>query len=170
MLILIFYICIFLGKKYILKVKHPMAKRKSTKNFGAYIDRTIKIIRQNYLKAFKEINVDLTTEQWVLLDSLYESDGVSQNELANGSFKNAPTVSRIVDLLCKKGLTERKRFENDKRRYKVFLTKKGKDTYKKTKPVVVKLRKKGWKNLSDEDYDFFLKIMNQIFENFEEKK
>lgn len=147
-----------------------MAKRQSAKNFGAYIDRTIKIIRQNYLKAFKEIDVDLTTEQWVLLDSLYESDGISQNELANGSFKNAPTVSRIVDLLCKKGLTERKRFESDKRRYKVFLTKKGKDTYKKTKPVVVKLRKKGWKNLTDEDYDFFLKIMNQIFENFEEKK
>ena len=138
-----------------------MAKKQSTKNFGAYIDRTIKIIRQNYLKAFKEIEVDLTTEQWVLLDSLYEEDGISQNELANGSFKNAPTVSRIVDLL---------RFENDKRRYKVFLTKKGKDTYKKTKPVVVKLRKKGWKNLSDEDYDFFLRIMNQIFENFEDKK
>jgi len=101
---------------------------------------------------------------------LYETDGISQNELANGSFKNAPTVSRIVDLLCKKGLTERKRFANDKRRYKVFLTKKGKDTYTKTKPVVVKLRRKGWKNLSNEDYDFFLRIMNQIFENFEEKK
>ena len=147
-----------------------MAKKKNTKNFGAYIDRTIKIIRQNYLKAFKEIDVDLTTEQWVLLDSLYDSDGVSQNELANESFKNAPTVSRIVDLLCKKGMTERKRFESDKRRYKVFLTKKGKDTYKKTKPQVLKLRKKGWKNLTDEDYDFFLKIMNQIFENFEEIK
>ena len=147
-----------------------MVKRQNTKNFGAYIDRTIKIIRQNYLKAFKEINVDLTTEQWVLLDSLYETDGISQNELANGSFKNAPTVSRIVDLLCKKGLTERKRFANDKRRYKVFLTKKGKDTYTKTKPVVVKLWRKGWKNLSNEDYDFFLRIMNQIFENFEEKK
>ena len=147
-----------------------MVKRQNTKNFGAYIDRTIKIIRKNYLKAFKEINVDLTTEQWVLLDSLYETDGISQNELANGSFKNAPTVSRIVDLLCKKGLTERKRFANDKRRYKVFLTKKGKDTYIKTKPVVVKLRRKGWKNLSNEDYDFFLRIMNQIFENFEEKK
>lgn len=147
-----------------------MAKRQNAKNFGAYIDRTIKIIRQNYLKAFKEIDVDLTTEQWVLLDSLYDSDGVSQNDLANGSFKNAPTVSRIVDLLCKKGLTERKRFENDKRRYKVFLTKKGKDTYKRTKPVVLKLRKQGWKNLSDEDYDDFLRIMNQIFENFEDKK
>jgi DNA-binding MarR family transcriptional regulator len=147
-----------------------MAKKQSIKNFGAYIDRTIKIIRQNYLKAFKEVDVDLTTEQWVLLDSLYQADGISQNELANGSFKNAPTVSRIVDLLCKKGLTERKRFETDKRRYKVYLTNKGKDTYIKTKPVVVKLRKKGWKNLSDEDYDFFLRIMNQIFKNFEETK
>ncbi|MCR9287150.1 MAG: MarR family transcriptional regulator [Bacteroidetes bacterium] len=141
-----------------------------TKNFGAYIDRTIKVIKQNYLQAFKEIDVDLTTEQWVILDSLYQENGVSQTDLASGSFKNAPTVSRIIDLLCKKGLTERQRFENDRRRHKIFLTQKGKMTYEKAYPIVVGLREKGWQNLSDEDYGHFLRIMNQIFQNFEVKE
>ncbi|MEZ4955564.1 MAG: MarR family winged helix-turn-helix transcriptional regulator [Saprospiraceae bacterium] len=139
-----------------------------SKNFGAIIDRTLKIIKANYQKAFIEVGVDLTTEQWVLMDSLFKNNGISQNDLANGSFKNAPTVSRILDLMCKKGLTERRRFENDRRRYKIFLTQFGEETYKKALPVVIDLRLKGWKNLSEEDYQHFTRIMDQVFSNFEQ--
>lgn len=139
-----------------------------SKNFGAIIDRTLKIIKANYQKAFIEVGVDLTTEQWVLMDSLHKNNGISQNDLANGSFKNAPTVSRILDLMCKKGLTERRRFENDRRRYKIFLTQFGEETYKKALPVVVNLRLKGWKNLSEEDYQHFTRIMDQVFTNFDQ--
>lgn len=138
------------------------------KNFGQYIDRTLRIIKLNYLKAFKDAGVNITAEQWVLLDTLYKKNGISQTDLANGSFKNAPTVSRIIDLLCKKGLTERQRFENDRRRYKIFLTDHGKACYEKIIPRVLELRAQGWTNLSDEDYAQFLRIMNQIFDNFDQ--
>ena len=136
------------------------------KDFGSYIDRTLKQIKLSYLQVFKEIGVDITTEQWVILDNLYKNNGLSQTDLANGSFKNAPTVSRIIDLLCKKGLTERQRFPNDRRRYKIYLTAKGKATYEKALPAVIDLRKQGWDNLSDDDYQDFQRIMNQILENF----
>lgn len=145
-----------------------MAKKQSTKNFGAYIDRTIKIIRHNYTRAFKKIGVDITTEQWVILDSLYHNDGLSQNELASKSFKNAPTVSRIIDLLCKKEYTKRMPSPFDKRKHLIFLTKDGQTIYEKIFPVVEDLRRQGWKNLDDQDYEDFLRIMNQIFLNFEE--
>ena len=145
-----------------------MPNQSNPKNFGATIDRTLKIIKANYQKAFNEVGVDITTEQWVLLDTLYQNNGISQNDLANGSFKNAPTVSRIIDLLCKKGLTERHRFENDRRRYKIFLTPLGNEIYKKALPIVIDLRAKGWKNLSEKDYLDFNRIMDQIFLNFEQ--
>ena len=144
-----------------------MAKRKNKKIFGTLIDRNMKIIRNNYLKVFKEIGLDITTEQWVLMDCLYQQNGMSQTELANGSFKNAPTVSRIIDLLCKKELTERQRFDNDRRRYKVFLTQKGKTAYEKALTAVEKLRKQGWKKLTNEDYDNFVRMMNQIYQNYD---
>ncbi len=137
-----------------------------TKNFGAYLDRTLKLIRQSYLQTFKEMGVNLTTEQWVLLDELYQNDGISQNELATKSFKNAPTVSRIIDLMCQKGLTERQRFDHDRRRYRIFLTTKGRSTYHLLKPAVDELREKGWNGLTDDDYQHFLRIMNQLFDNF----
>lgn len=144
-----------------------MAQKEEAKIFGTFIDRNMKLIKNNYLKVFKEIGVDITTEQWVLMDCLYQQNGMSQTELATDSFKNAPTVSRIIDLLCKKEFTERQRFDNDRRRYKIFLTKKGKKVYEKAYPHVVELRKKGWNELTDEDYSTFLRIMNQIYSNYE---
>lgn len=146
-----------------------MANDWENKKYGAYIDRTMKIIKLNYLQAFKAVGVDVTPEQWVLVDSLYQQNGVSQTDLANGIFKNAPTVSRIIDLLCKKGITERRRFANDRRRYKIFLTEKGKKVYEKALPKVLELREQGWQNLSEEDYETFLRIINQVFNNFEQE-
>lgn len=134
--------------------------------FGSYIDRTMKIIRQHYMQAFRDMDVDITTEQWVIIDSLFHNDGQSQTELADGSFKNMATVSRIVDLTCNKGYTRRVRSKTDKRRYRVFITEKGKRIYHQLKPTVDDLRKKGWKGLSESDYQDFLRIMNTIFENF----
>lgn len=144
-------------------------KKQTTKNFGTYIDRNYKVIRGSFLQVFKDAGVDITTEQWVLIDCLYKQNGISQNELATESFKDAPTVSRIVDLLCKKELTERKRAEDDRRRHKVFLTKKGKAAYEKLLPKVLDLRQKGWEGLSESDYQTFLKVMNQIFDNISRK-
>ena len=135
---------------------------------GTYIDRTMKIIRLNYLQAFKEAGVDVTTEQWVILDKLYDNNGQSQTDLANDTFKNAATVSRIIDLLCKKDLIERQRFANDRRRYKIFLTNKGKAMVKQLRPIVFDLRKKGWNKLSESDFHEFMRIINQIYSNFEE--
>lgn len=131
------------------------------------MDKALKTIKLRYLKAFKELGLDFTAEQWVILDVLHQKGGVSQTELANGSFKDAPTVSRIVDLLVKKGLVERERYANDRRKYKVFLTTKGETDYKTALSAVLRLREQGWKGLSEEDYDTYLRIMNRILQNFE---
>ncbi len=140
---------------------------KKVKPFGTYIDRNYRLIRLRFLQAFKKAGVDITTEQWVLMDLLMQENGLSQNELAARSFKDAPTVSRIIDLLCKKEFTERRKAENDKRRHDIFITKNGKEVYNKILPIVHELREKGWEGLSDEDYQTFLRIMNQVFGNFE---
>ena len=76
---------------------------KDSKYFGTYIERNFKVIKNTFLQAFKEKGINVTTEQWVILDLLYQKDGISQTELANKSDKDAPTTSRIIDLMCKKG-------------------------------------------------------------------
>ncbi len=135
-------------------------------NFGALIDRTLRVIKQQLLQVFKELDVDVTTEQWVLISLLAKNDGIPQTELGNGGFKNAPTTSRIVELLRKKGLVTKEQSEYDKRQYLVFLTEKGKLLHEKTYPKVLEFRQKGWNGLSLYEYEILEKILNKVFDNF----
>lgn len=137
------------------------------KNFGGPMSLTVKKIQLVYNRAFKQAGLNITADQMRVLIVLNEKNGLSQTELADGSAKNAPTLSRIIDLLCNKGLTERQRFANDRRRYKVFLTNKGKQIVKQALPIVQQLRANGWQGLNNNDFQHFIKVINQLNKNFE---
>ena len=144
-----------------------MTKNSNAKRIGYYLERTTRIVKLSYLKALKENGIDITPEQWVILDSLYNEDGQSQKDLANGSFKNAPTISRILDILEEKGFIQRKASSDDRRKFKIFLTVSGVEIVEKSQSIVKEMRERGWNALSEEDYDDFTRILNQIFKNYE---
>lgn len=137
-------------------------------NVGTLLDRTTRLLKAHFLRAFKDAGVDLTPEQWVLLDHLHKAGASSQTDLANGTFKDAPTVSRIIDKLAKKGLAERTRFPNDRRRYQVALTEKGEEVHAQLLPKVEALRVQAWSGLSEKDYDNLTRVLDRIRDNFPE--
>lgn len=141
----------------------------ANKNVGTYLDRTLKLVKQHYLRAFRAAGADISTEQWVIIDQLYKENGLSQTDLANGSYKNAPTVSRIIDLLCSKGLTERQRFAGDRRRYKIFLTDAGRKLHEELLPAVLELREQTWQGLSESDWANLKHILGKVMDNFSEE-
>jgi len=130
------------------------------------IDTTIKKIRNALQKQLTEAGFDLTVDQWVLIDHIFRKQGISQNELAELTFKDPPTVTRIIDLLEKKALVERGPAAGDRRKFNLFLTKSGESTYKKAFPIVADIRRKGWGSLNDSDYKHFVRIMDSIYQNF----
>jgi DNA-binding MarR family transcriptional regulator len=131
------------------------------------IDTTIKKIRQGLQKKLDDHNVDLTVDQWVLLDHIfrYEANGISQNELAEMTVKDAPTVTRIIDLLVKKGLAERTMAENDRRKFNITLTDAGRNKFSEAYPIVAEVRRKGWGDLNEDDYQTFVRILDSIYSN-----
>jgi len=141
---------------------------KKEKNFGGPMSVTFKNIQLAYNRSFKSAGLNITADQWRILNLLHADDGVPQISLCEGSLKNAGTVSRIIDLLCQKKLTKRKRSAEDKRVFNVHLTSKGKLTIEKALPLVQELRSRGWKGLTNKDYSSFMKILNKLSENFEQ--
>jgi len=139
----------------------------ASKQVGYYLERTTRQVKLAFTQAFLAEGIDLTPEQWVILDHLMTTNGVSQTELAGKSYKNAPTVSRILDVLARKGYVERQRFDNDRRRYKIYLTESGRQVAEQALPIAVRLRTQGWSNLNDEDYDHFIRIVETVFSNFD---
>jgi len=82
------------------------------------------------------------------------------------TLKDAPTFTRIIDLLCKKKLVERNQYNVDRRRLNINLITKGKKKVEEVSPIVLEMREKGWQNLSDEDYTTMIRILDTIYTNF----
>ncbi|MEO9484978.1 MAG: MarR family transcriptional regulator [Ekhidna sp.] len=138
------------------------------KELGSFIDRTYKVVRQDLINRFKLAKVDITPEQWVILSKLSERD-MYQTELACNSFRDKPTVSRIVDLLVKKGLVERTRDTMDGRKFHVSITKNGELLVQKASPAVEDSRKLGWTNLTDNEYQVLIATLDKVFTNYSER-
>lgn len=136
--------------------------------YNAYsflLDRTARRVKQYAQQRFKELGFNITVDQWLVLKHLSEHDEMKQNELAGLIFKDNPTLTRIVDLLCKKGLTERKLHPGDRRSFIVTLTKQGQKKVDQLKPKVKDIRTKAWEGLTERDFNQFKKILDTIYKN-----
>ena len=140
----------------------------SYNNVGTLLDRTTRLLKHRFQQAFKAAGFELTPEQWVLLDHLCRTGSASQTDIANGTFKDPPTVSRILDKLVAKGYAERTRFPNDRRRYQVAATAAGAATHQRLLPEVEQLRVQTWEGLAERDYEELTRILATIRGNFEE--
>ena len=136
-------------------------------HYGFLIEITAKRIKQTLQKEFNAHKIDLTVDQWVVLDQLRQHTGISQNRLAENVFKDAPTVTRIVDLLCKKDLIERKSDQSDRRKFSLCMKEAGHEIVKLAEPVVLKTRKAGWVGLAGQDYEELVRILTIINQNFD---
>lgn len=134
---------------------------------GFVIERTAKRMKQACQQYLNQAGIDLTVDQWVILQELDQFDGQGQIELARKTFKDAPTVTRIIDLLCQKGLTQRIVAPDDRRKFHIFLTPQGKSTIVEVLPAVREFRIKAYENLNDAEMDLLNDIMDRIFENLQ---
>ena len=140
----------------------------TTEKFSTYsflLERTARRIKQYAQQRFNIENFDITVDQWLVLKNLRNSNDLNQSELAELTGKDHPTLTRIIDLLCKKGLTERRMDTDDRRSFIIHLTKKGEDNVANWSPKVAEIRMKAWENLSEDDYENLKRILNTIYNN-----
>ncbi|WP_375583436.1 MarR family winged helix-turn-helix transcriptional regulator [Cyclobacterium xiamenense] len=136
--------------------------------YSFLLDRTARKVKQYAQQKFKLNAFDITVDQWLVMKNLEENDRLSQTELAHLVFKDQPTLTRIVDLLCKKGYVERIPHPQDRRSYRLHLTSSGKEKVAELKPQIALIRQKAWENLTEKDFEEFKRILNTIYGNLAE--
>ncbi|MCQ6959628.1 MarR family winged helix-turn-helix transcriptional regulator [Mucilaginibacter aquariorum] len=140
------------------------------KKFDSYsylLDRTARRVKGYAQQRFASGNFDITIDQWLILKSLDDDRYLKQKELAELTGKDTPTLTRIIDLLCKKGLTERVMHKDDRRSFTVHLTEAGKAKLLELSPKISEIRMKAWENLTEQDYEQLKMILNKIYQNLE---
>jgi DNA-binding MarR family transcriptional regulator len=58
-------------------------------------------IARRLQKNFKQSGVDITIEQWSVLYHLWKQNGLSQQQLGDATFRDKPSITRLVDNLGK---------------------------------------------------------------------
>jgi DNA-binding MarR family transcriptional regulator len=134
-------------------------------SYSFLLDRTARRVKQYAQQKFKEMDLNVTVDQWLVLKQLYENESMKQNELAELLSKDNPTLTRIIDLLCEKQLTVRKAHPNDRRCFQVALTRQGKTKVEQMRPKIKKIRLKAWEGLSADDFAHFRKVLDTIYSN-----
>ena len=129
------------------------------------LERTVRQFRKFSKEQLGKRGVEISSEQWVILKRVSEQEGINQKEIANLTYKDPASVTRMVDLMAKKGWIERQPIEGDRRAYGLHLTKAGKDFVKKMIPAAQELRAMGLSGISQKELENLKKTLNKIYEN-----
>ena len=89
---------------------------------GFIIHRLDSTLSSGLQRTFLARGLDLTPEQWGILNILWSEEGLHQSELAVRSSKDRHNIARILQLMEKSGWIERHPDQRDKRRANVFLS------------------------------------------------
>lgn len=131
------------------------------------LERTVRRFRKFSQREFTKREIDLSGEQWVVVKRVHESPGITQTEIANSTYKDPASVTRMIDILEKKEFVVRTAEEGDRRACSINLTVKGQKYVDEVLPLAAEMRKFGMRNVSNQDKETFIKVLNKIYENLE---
>lgn len=129
---------------------------------GFIINRTSKLMTELLHESFKASNQKVTPEQWIVLDELWRNDGLTQLEIAQASFRQQTSTSRILDNLVKRDLVFRAPNPQDKRSNLIYLTDKGKGLQKSLIKMVKQTMHEAVSDIDEADLERCLQVLNSI--------
>ena len=122
-------------------------------------------INRRLYRVFRTQGIEVTPEQWTVMYYLWTRDGVTQQELCNLTFKDKPSMTRLIDHLEKLNCVERIPSKRDRRINIIKLTEKGRELENITKPVVLNVIQEALSNLTRDDIDTACRVLISIFDN-----
>ena len=122
-------------------------------------------IARRLQKNFKEALLDITIEQWSVLYHLWKQDGQSQQQLCEATFRDKPSITRLVDNLEKAKLVKRVASKNDRRSNLIFLTNDAKNLEQKTMEVANRTLNESLQGVSNEQIETAKIVLQMVYDN-----
>lgn len=122
-------------------------------------------IARRLQKKFNQAGLNLTIEQWSVLYQLWKHDGTSQQELCTRTFRDKPSITRLVDNLEKLQLVKRVPSEADRRINLVYLTKAGMRLEEQTMTLAEQTLNEALTGIPSEQVNLCKEILQQVYDN-----
>ena len=132
-------------------------------NYQIY--RIARLLRYKFQHDMRMVGLDITQEQYFILFQLWQKDGQYQAELADDLFGDTPNITRILDVMEKKGFINRRSDPGDRRKYRIFLAERGREVHKLYRIHAPKSRVLDYRALNDNDLNELKRILKTIENN-----
>ena len=125
-------------------------------------------INRMMYRNFRKEGLDITPEQWTVLSFLWQEDGVTQQKLCDATFKDKPSMTRLIDNLVKQDYVYRKASISDRRSNLIYLTQKGYSIKEKANIAVYNTTESALQGVNSENFAQVRNILRVIFGNIQE--
>lgn len=108
-----------------------------------------------------------TFPQWRYLRELWEEDGLSQRELSDRVGRQAATTVTALRILKRGGLIRIAVAPGDRRKRRVFLTKKGRALNETMTPIIIEIENAVLQNVAERDLATFKRTLARMQDNID---
>lgn len=116
----------------------------------------------------KKLNANgqnITIEQWSVLYHLWKQDGLSQQELCNATFRDKPSITRLVDNLERSGLVKRVASDTDRRINRIYLTKQAQKLQEQTMELAEETLNEALAGVPADKIEMCKEVLQIVYDN-----
>ena len=124
-------------------------------------------LKKSIAAVFKSEEINLTAEQFLVMDTLWNQGEMTQQNIAYIIQKDKNSVTQFIDKLEEKGLVQRVVDAGDRRVNKIKLSEAGMAMKDRTKKVAIGAINDILDGISEEDLKVFVKVLNKSCDNIE---
>jgi DNA-binding MarR family transcriptional regulator len=122
-------------------------------------------IARRLQKNFKQAGVEITIEQWSVLYHLWKEDGMSQQQLCDATFRDKPSITRLVDNLEKLKLVNRVASKDDRRINMIYLTPEAQELQEKSMEVANQTLNEALQGVTHGQVEIAKEVLQMVYEN-----
>ncbi len=122
-------------------------------------------IARRLQKNFKQSGLDITIEQWSILYHLWKEEGQSQQQLGDATFRDKPSITRLVDNLEKLKLVKRVPSKDDRRINLIYLTKEAIQLQEKSMEVANQTLNEALTGVTNGQIEIAKEVLHTVYEN-----
>lgn len=122
-------------------------------------------IARRLQKNFKQNNLDITIEQWSVLYHLWKEDGLSQQALCDATFRDKPSITRLVDNLEKLKLVKRVASKDDRRINLIYLAPEAQLLQERTMELANQTLNEALSGVTTAQIEIAKEVLQQVYEN-----
>jgi DNA-binding MarR family transcriptional regulator len=136
-----------------------------SKKMGVYLNQAHFLFKQCFLSELVANNVDLTPEQYLLIDLLWDEGPLTQQEIADQMQKDKNSITKLIDGLEKKGYVTRETNPRDRRKNRVVVTKTGEEKKQEITRIAINAADNILGGIPTEELNTVVEVLNKLNKN-----